>query len=92
MVIHTSGLITGGQESTQSTQRWEENELQELSRRRDQLLMELHDLNKNKRMGSAEESAKNDCSGLQSQLNVYNEELVKKILFVIFLNISKSSL
>ncbi|KAI8886812.1 hypothetical protein K501DRAFT_243409 [Backusella circina FSU 941] len=76
MVIHTSGLITGGQESTQSTQRWEENEVQELMRTRDQLLLDLNELNKSKRMGSAEESAKNDCSGLQSQLNVYNEELM----------------
>lgn len=44
--------------------------------KRDKLLAELNELSKNKRMGSAEDSAKSDCSNLQSQLNTINEELV----------------
>ena len=38
-------------------------------------MAELNNISKNKRMGSAEDSAKSDCSNLQSQLNTINEEL-----------------
>lgn len=51
--------------------------------RRDRLLAELNELSKNKRMGSAEDSAKSDCSNLQSQLNTLNEELVSQIYIIL---------
>lgn len=48
----------------------------ELMRNRDKLLAELNHISKTKRMGSAEDSAKSDCSNLNSQLNTLKEELV----------------
>lgn len=45
-------------------------------RNRDKLLAELNHISKTKRMGSAEDSAKSDCSNLNSQLNTLKEELV----------------
>lgn len=75
-MIHQSGLMTGGQTSTQSTQKWHDSEIQDLIRSRDKLLAELNHLSKTKRMGSAEDSAKSDCSNMKSQLNTLNEELV----------------
>ncbi|KAG2208930.1 hypothetical protein INT47_011070 [Mucor saturninus] len=74
-VIHQSGLMTGGQASTQPTQKWHDSEIEDLVRNRDKLLAELNLLSKNKRMGSAEDSAKSDCSNMKSQLNTLNEEL-----------------
>lgn len=48
----------------------------ELMRSRDKLLEELNQISKTKRMGSAEDSARSDCSNLNSQLNTLKEELV----------------
>lgn len=45
-------------------------------RSRDKLLEELNQISKTKRMGSAEDSARSDCSNLNSQLNTLKEELV----------------
>lgn len=74
-VIHQSGLMTGGQSSVQTTQKWHDSEIQDLVRARDTYLAELNEISKNKRMGSAEDSAKSDCSNLKSQLNTLEEEL-----------------
>jgi structural maintenance of chromosome 1 len=48
----------------------------DLKKERDTYLAELNTISKNKRMGSAEDSARSDCSNLNSQLNTLNEELV----------------
>lgn len=45
-------------------------------RTRDKLLAELNELSRTKRMGSAEEQAKSDCDGLQSQLAMVQDEIV----------------
>lgn len=74
-VIHQSGLMTGGQSSVQTTQKWHDSEIQELMRARDGYLQELNEISKTKRMGSAEDSAKSDCSNLKSQLKTIGEEL-----------------
>ncbi|KAI9259119.1 RecF/RecN/SMC [Helicostylum pulchrum] len=74
-VIHQSGLMTGGQSSVKTTQKWHDSEIQDLVRARDTYLTELNEISKNKRMGSAEDSAKSDCSNLKSQLNTLEEEL-----------------
>ncbi|KAI8148561.1 hypothetical protein BJV82DRAFT_269132 [Fennellomyces sp. T-0311] len=47
-----------------------------LMRARDKLLAELNELNKRKRMGSAEEAAKSGCAGLDAQLGVLRDELI----------------
>ena len=52
-----------------------------LMRARDKLLAELNELNKRKRMGSAEEVAKSGCAGLEAQLGVLRDELVRSRLF-----------
>ncbi|KAI8098139.1 SMCs flexible hinge [Gilbertella persicaria] len=79
-VIHQSGLMTGGASSTQTTKKWHEYEIEELMRNRDKYLAELNSISKNKRMGSAEDAARSDCSSLSSQLNTLNDELVKATL------------
>lgn len=53
-----------------------------LTRTRDKLLGELNDLNKQRRMGSAEEAAKNDCAELEGQLSVLREEIVSIALLL----------
>ncbi|KAL0081769.1 hypothetical protein J3Q64DRAFT_1186982 [Phycomyces blakesleeanus] len=74
-VIHRSGLMTGGQTSSQRSSRWSERDVEDLMRTRDKLMAELNELSKQKRMGSAEEQAKSDCAGLQTQLEVLQEEI-----------------
>ncbi|KAI9320899.1 hypothetical protein BX666DRAFT_2017874 [Dichotomocladium elegans] len=74
-VINPSGLITGGQTNSQAQMRWQESDIESLTRTRDKLLAELSDLNKRKRMGSAEEAAKSDCAALEGQLIVLREEI-----------------
>ncbi|CEP08833.1 hypothetical protein [Parasitella parasitica] len=75
-IIHQSGLMTGGQGGAQTTRKWQQTDVEELMRNRDKLLAELNHLSKTKRMGSAEDSAKSDCSNLNSQLNTLKEELI----------------
>lgn len=48
-------------------------------RTRDKLLAELNELSRTKRMGSAEEQAKSDCDGLQSQLAMVQDEIVSPV-------------
>ncbi|GAB5589148.1 Structural maintenance of chromosomes protein 1 [Umbelopsis nana] len=73
-VIHKNGLITGG-ESVGSAKQWEERELEGLKQNRDNLLAQLNELSKKKRRGSAEENAKSECEGLETQLNYLRDEL-----------------
>ncbi|KAK4521187.1 uncharacterized protein ATC70_013132 [Mucor velutinosus] len=75
-VIHQSGLMTGGQSGAQTTKKWAQSDVEDLMRSRDKLLEELNQISKTKRMGSAEDSAKSDCSNLNSQLNTLKEELI----------------
>ncbi|KAG1103397.1 hypothetical protein G6F42_017228 [Rhizopus arrhizus] len=75
-VIHQSGLMTGGQSGAQTTKKWAQSDVEELMRSRDKLLEELNQISKTKRMGSAEDSARSDCSNLNSQLNTLKEELI----------------
>lgn len=75
-VIHQNGLITGGQTADQPRTSWKNSDVDALVRTRDALLNELNELSKHKRMGSAEESARSDCSGLEAQLTVMKEEYV----------------
>ncbi|KAI8377051.1 hypothetical protein EDC96DRAFT_250036 [Choanephora cucurbitarum] len=74
-VIHQSGLMTGGASSAQTTKKWHEYELEELMRNRDNYLAELNTISKNKRMGSAEDTARSDVSSLSSQLSAVTDEL-----------------
>ncbi|CAO3618161.1 unnamed protein product [Cunninghamella blakesleeana] len=74
-IIHRSGLITGGPTSVQSTKQWDEKDVDGLLRTRDKLLAELNELSRNKRMGSAEELAQSDCSGMESRLSVLQDEI-----------------
>ncbi|KAI8977063.1 RecF/RecN/SMC [Mycotypha africana] len=74
-VIHQNGLMTGGQSSTQTTKRWQQSEIQELTLARDKYLAELNHISRNKRLGSAEDSARNDCFNLSNQLQFFKDEL-----------------
>ncbi|KAF7730853.1 Structural maintenance of chromosomes protein 1 [Apophysomyces ossiformis] len=76
-VIHRSGLITGGRSGVQGPKQWSQRDVEGLTRTRDKLLAELSELSKYKRMGSAEEIARSDCVGLEKQLAVLQDEIVR---------------
>ncbi|RUS31129.1 LOW QUALITY PROTEIN: hypothetical protein BC938DRAFT_478410 [Jimgerdemannia flammicorona] len=76
-VIHKNGLITGGQSGlTQGARRWEEKEVEGLSRTRDNLLGELNELSRQKRRGTSEELLKSECAGFEGRLTYSKEDLM----------------
>ncbi|KAG1297293.1 hypothetical protein G6F60_004364 [Rhizopus arrhizus] len=75
-VIHPSGLMTGGSAPTQPVTKWHESEVEELMRQRDAYLAELHEISLNKRMGSLEDSVRNEQARLQAKVDSLNEDLM----------------
>lgn len=88
-VIHKSGLITGGRSTHDNQKKWEEKDVQGLTRVRDKLLSELRELNKSKprsstdesllaemtRLDSAKQLTKDDLDSLSATLKGKNDEL-----------------
>ncbi|KAL5498941.1 SMC1_1 [Sanghuangporus vaninii] len=68
-VIHKSGLITGGRSSHGNDKKWEEKDVQGLTRVRDSLLSQLRDLNKSR------PRTKDDLAALTSSLKGKQDEL-----------------
>ncbi|PHZ08880.1 RecF/RecN/SMC protein [Rhizopus microsporus ATCC 52813] len=78
-VIHPSGLMTGGSAPTQPVTKWHESEVEEyleLMKQRDEYLAELNNISMNKRMGSLEDSVRNDCARLQAQVDSLKDDLL----------------
>ncbi|KAK3827829.1 MAG: LOW QUALITY PROTEIN: cohesin complex subunit psm1 [Benniella sp.] len=72
-VFHKSGLITGGQSGIGSgARRWEEKAVEDLKKRRDAMLAQLHELSKTKKRGMPEETLR---TGIESKLSFSREDL-----------------
>lgn len=79
-VIHKSGLITGGQTEQSTTKRWDEREYQGLQRQRDQFMVELKELNKEKRALNVDDELMVKITKLEAELVIVNDELVSSVL------------
>lgn len=56
-------------------------EFLELMKQRDEYLAELNNISMNKRMGSLEDSVRNDCARLQAQVDSLKDDLVFEIAY-----------
>ncbi|KAL1922042.1 uncharacterized protein VTP21DRAFT_10684 [Calcarisporiella thermophila] len=75
-VIHKSGLITGGEVPNRDAVRaWEDKSVEELKRKREELLSKLNELSKSKRRGNAEEALQNEINGYRSRIDYSREDL-----------------
>ncbi|KAG9048939.1 Structural maintenance of chromosomes protein 1 [Serendipita sp. 407] len=73
-VIHKSGLMTGGRSTHNTGKTWEEKEVQNLNRARDDLLIQMRELNKSKPRARADEGLSAEMNRLESALVVAREE------------------
>ncbi|KAL0960255.1 hypothetical protein HGRIS_011886 [Hohenbuehelia grisea] len=88
-IIHKSGLITGGRSTHNSSKKWEEKDIQGLTRVRDNLMAQLRELNKQKPKAKTDENlvaelqrleaaitlARDDLNATKSRLNGVKDEL-----------------
>ncbi|KAI0692899.1 cohesin complex subunit psm1 [Cytidiella melzeri] len=74
-VIHKSGLMTGGRSSHGNGKKWEEKDVQGLQRVRDKLLGDMHELNKNKPRGMADDTLLAEITRLEPALAVARDDL-----------------
>ncbi|KAF8638669.1 hypothetical protein AX17_002030 [Amanita inopinata Kibby_2008] len=73
-VIHKSGLITGGR-STHSNKKWDEKDVQGLTRVRDTLMAELRELSKKKPRGKTDENLIAEITRLESAVTIAKDDL-----------------
>ncbi|KAL5522775.1 hypothetical protein ACEPAG_8793 [Sanghuangporus baumii] len=74
-VIHKSGLITGGRSSHGNDKKWEEKDIQGLTRVRDSLLSQLRDLNKSRPRSKADENLVAEITRIESSLTLAKDDL-----------------
>ncbi|KAI0247997.1 cohesin complex subunit psm1 [Lactifluus subvellereus] len=74
-VIHKSGLITGGRSSHDSAKKWEEKDIQGLSRARDNIQNQLSELAKQKPRNKEDENLMSEMMRLESVLQVARDDL-----------------
>lgn len=74
-VIHKGGLITGGRGKEQNSRRWDDAEVDKLTKLKDRLLAEFNALPQDRVQTNEEETLKNDLTGLESQLQYVNDEI-----------------
>lgn len=74
-VIHKGGLITGGRGKDQGSRRWDEAEVDRLTRIKDKLLADFAALPQDRVRVNEEQTLQSDLSGLESQLNYVNDEI-----------------
>nr|WJN25071.1 condensin complex subunit [Tranzscheliella williamsii] len=74
-IIHKSGLITGGQSSQTAGKRWEEREVQGLTRQRDDCLAELKELQKDKRTFVSDDEMIAKITRLEADLHSAQDEV-----------------
>ncbi|KAJ7598927.1 condensin complex subunit SMC1 [Mycena floridula] len=73
-IIHKSGLITGGK-SSHSAKKWEEKDVQGLTRTRDTLLAQLRELGKQKPRAKNDDDLLSNVSRLESSIIIAKDEL-----------------
>ena len=75
-IIHKGGLMTGGRgPGQQNSRRWEDAEVENLRKLKDNLLAELAALPKGHRRGTAEETLQGELTGLEQRSSYAKEEL-----------------
>ncbi|KAG1728564.1 RecF/RecN/SMC [Suillus lakei] len=74
-VIHKSGLITGGRSTHGGGKKWEEKDVQGLTRLRDNLVAQLQELNRSKPRGKADENVIAEITRLESAITVVRDDL-----------------
>lgn len=73
-VIHKGGLMTGGRSGGPGGRRWEDQEVENLRRLKDNLVAQINALPKNRR-GAQEETLQGELTGLEQRLAYSREEL-----------------
>lgn len=73
-VIHKGGLMTGGRSGGPGGRRWEDQEVENLRRLKDNLVAQVSALPKNRR-GTQEETLEGELTGLEQRLAYSREEL-----------------
>lgn len=74
-VIHKSGLMTGGRSTHGGGKKWEEKDVQGLTRLRDSLVAQLQELNRTKPRGKADENVIAEITRLESAIAVVRDDL-----------------
>ncbi|KAI0297775.1 cohesin complex subunit psm1 [Multifurca ochricompacta] len=74
-VIHKSGLITGGRSAHENGKKWEEKDIQGLSRSRDSIQNELSELVKQKPRNKEDDNLISEMTRLESLLQVTRDDL-----------------
>ncbi|CAG8591189.1 9826_t:CDS:10 [Paraglomus occultum] len=75
-IIHKSGLITGGRSGIEAgAQRFKEQEVDALRRKRDAFLAQLNELIKLRRKGHSEEQMKGEISAAEQKLSLFRDDL-----------------
>lgn len=73
-VIHKGGLMTGGRSGGPGGRRWEDQEVENLRRLKDNLVAQINTLPKNRR-GTQEETLEGELTGLEQRLAYSREDL-----------------
>ncbi|KAL9617966.1 MAG: hypothetical protein Q9160_007271 [Pyrenula sp. 1 TL-2023] len=74
-VIHKGGLMTGGRGRETNSRRWEDADVENLSRLKDKLLGEIQTLPNPHRRGSEEEMLQGELSGLEQKQAYVQDQL-----------------
>lgn len=74
-VIHKHGLITGGRGKEQNSRRWDDAEIDKLSKLKDRLLSEFNALPQDRAQNTEEQNLKSELTGLEGQLNYITDEV-----------------
>ncbi|KAH9991916.1 cohesin complex subunit psm1 [Russula vinacea] len=74
-IIHKSGLITGGRSTHDSAKKWEEKDIQGLSRARDNIQNQLSELVKQKPRNKEDDSLLSEMTRLEAVLQVSRDDL-----------------
>ncbi|KAJ7773018.1 SMCs flexible hinge [Mycena metata] len=76
-IIHKSGLITGGKSTHNSGKKWDEKDVQGLTRTKDGLMTQLRDLAKQKSRGQTDENLIAEISRIESATTLAKDDLVR---------------
>ncbi|KAJ6560360.1 condensin complex subunit SMC1 [Mycena capillaripes] len=74
-IIHKSGLITGGKSTHNSGKKWDEKDVQGLTRSKDTLMAQLRDLAKQKSRGQTDENLIAEIGRIESATSLAKDDL-----------------
>ena len=74
-VIHKGGLITGGRGKDQNTRRWDDAEIDKLTKLKDRLLADFNALPQDRSQVAEEQTLQNDLTSLEGQLRYIQDEV-----------------